>query len=228
MECLEWFKKSDYPYRSKWLSACHDDEDFDFKKKAATLLIPGSDAFFQLHGFLQKLSTIPFSKKPSAYSPNPIVMSESAGKDFDIRYKQQIEDALLKEERPKSENGADRTFKWNNRSTLKVLEKGGEVYEALAALKKEADNRNVNLVIYSTPTVSHKDAPWVYPEGYLETYRKRMKQVTHELGIAYYDYSDFFPWREEIMLDFIHPQGKIRPLLHQDLLYKLYRDRILK
>jgi hypothetical protein len=76
--------------------------------------------------------------------------------------------------------------------------------------------------VYDTPTPGHADAPHVYPEGFLESYRAAMHQTMTELNIEYYDLIDLFPWSGVYMNDFLHPSPKARRDIHQLLLCTLF------
>ena len=76
--------------------------------------------------------------------------------------------------------------------------------ESLLFQQELQDSPDVRFVVYDTPTPDHAQAPAVYPEGFLEDYRARMR---------------------ELMNDFIHVRPDARRDLHRLLVYRLYGEQ---
>lgn len=121
-------------------------------------------------------------------------------------------------------NGADATFKWNERGIPESLDPKGEIATAVRQLKERADTRGIRLIVYDTPTVMNEDAPHIYPRGFFERYRRSIEALMADLDITYYDLSDALPWRDDVMMDFIHPIPVIREDMHKLLLIEAFTD----
>ncbi len=226
-QCVDSLRDAGLLVAKDWLASCRPDQDFGILKIAAAATVPALPIFFQFHGFMQKLSTIDDSNasKPAFQH---IELTKAEEKRFAKEMKEWKATEAAAGTPTDSENGSEKNFKWSNRKTLKAIGEGGEVYRTLELLKKKADEKNVKLVIYSSPTVMHKDATWVYPEGYHEKYQAEMKSTAKKLGIRFYDYSDYYPWVRSVMFDFIHPTEAAGKRFHKVLLYRLYTDGVLK
>jgi alginate O-acetyltransferase complex protein AlgI len=120
------------------------------------------------------------------------------------------------------ENGSDVKFKWESRNVVDSLQIDGEIATALRQLKAAAEARGIRLVVYDSPTASFEEAPYIYPAGFFDQYRRTMESRMAELGIEYFDLSGALPWRSESMLDFIHPRPAQRREVHQLLLIEAF------
>lgn len=121
-------------------------------------------------------------------------------------------------------NGSNARFNWSERQIPESLRSDGEVAAALRELKINADARGIRLIIYDTPTVQHRDAPDIYPPGFLERYQRSISELMADLEIEYLDLSQLLPWRKESMLDFIHPHPDRRKDIHRILLLEAFTD----
>nr|MDQ2994612.1 MBOAT family protein [Pseudomonadota bacterium] len=115
-------------------------------------------------------------------------------------------------------NGADETFHWESRGIVESMQATGDVYTLFKHLNTELQKRSIKLVVYETPTPKHDIAPHVYPRDFFENYQKHATQMFAELGIHYFDLSDFLPWQDQFMVDFIHAQNPSRNVIHQHVL----------
>ncbi len=120
-------------------------------------------------------------------------------------------------------NGENDVFEWTRRGVFETLAEGGDVSRAIVGLQQACQARNVRFVLYNTPTVSHQEAPLIYPEGFLERYRQVLADLAARHHIEYYDFSDLFPWTDDFYLDFIHLTFEARKMLHQQLLCAIAR-----
>lgn len=225
-ECLENIHILGLDFKTGFLSRCTAIENTSLAENLAMFLLFPSDLFFQFHGMMQKIATYDHDRPED--SPQIISTSPQDRKEFYSELKTYLEKVDQQNQPPESKNGANTNFEWENRKTIEQLQAGEPIYEALKKLKAEAEKRGVNFVLYSTPTVKHTDAPFVYPKGYHENYQKAMRNMAKELNIPYYDYSFFLPWEGEVMYDFIHAKYPIRQDLHKHLLYQLMDDGVLK
>lgn len=214
-QCIDNLQSIDLPFHQDILSSCAPLKRFGIVETMLAVTIPGSSYFYQLHGFLQKMGTwgdvtekVPLSFNPTTYKGLPTFEDNTT--------------------LPTSKNGNDAQFKWSSRATLKTLAVGGEVYNALGALADAARAKNVKLVIYSTPTVSTKDAPWSYPSGFHAQYEAAITKATADHGIIFYDLSHLLPWQQGTMRDFIHPTVPMRQELHKFLLAQIIKDGHVK
>ena len=115
-------------------------------------------------------------------------------------------------------NGSNETFLWNNRGALESISPEGDAYRAISALSGLCKENGIRFVLYSTPTVTHTDAPHIYPEKFLENYQEKMLLLARQEHIEYYDFSDAVPWDSAYMGDFIHPTSETRRLIHKHLI----------
>ncbi len=187
---------------------------------ADLLVAPGKKSFVQLHGFLSKLSGsyVPLS---GAETVEPFDMEK-----YDASLAHYADEVRLAEREPlpvlDPKNGADTVFHWESRGVLDSLGPEGAMYEAFSGLKRICDRKGVRLVVYETPTVSHAEAPAIYPEGFFEEYGETIRRVMAELEIPYIDLSQVAPWDDRFFMDFIHLQNWARHMVHQELLYQLF------
>lgn len=195
-------------------------------------LIINPDERYQFSEFIFKIATkFDLASFDAAYKTSWNTASDSEDWYVNLAFKDN-EDALLQEWvkkntqgiEPTSTNGSEKDFLWKKRGILESLEPKGDVSIALKALKKECDQRGIRFIIYSSPTPSHKEAPHIYPAGFYEAYQDKMHNITKELDIIYYDFSNIFPWDIGLMGDFIHPQNKAREQVHMLLIQKLYGE----
>ena len=109
-------------------------------------------------------------------------------------------------------------MKWKERGIIESLQPEAECYQAIVNLSKACESKGIRFILYTTPTVSHKDAPNIYPEGFYEAYQAAVLKMTNENKIEYYDFSFAYPWDKAYMNDFIHPATEARKTLHKYLI----------
>jgi D-alanyl-lipoteichoic acid acyltransferase DltB (MBOAT superfamily) len=110
-------------------------------------------------------------------------------------------------------NGTDAKFRWHSRGVIESISEGGAAWESFEALRDHAAHRGVRLVVYETPTVSVADSAAHYPPAFWDEYSRRMRLMSDELGIEYWDLSHFLPWSGSAMRDFVHPSTAAREVL---------------
>ena len=176
-------------------------------------------SFSPYNGFLFKIKKYRTEKNIDIYKNNKENMVSVYGiqKNFTKHQKDPVRD---------QKNGADIKFHWLKRGVHESLEEKGEIYQALKNLKALCDAKGIKLVIYDTPTPKHNTAPHIYPEGFLENYRKLMHKMCHELHIPYNDYIDLFPWDGKFMSDFVHPTEGARKFLHLKVLQDIFKEKL--
>jgi D-alanyl-lipoteichoic acid acyltransferase DltB (MBOAT superfamily) len=125
-------------------------------------------------------------------------------------------------------NGEDTKFAWRSRKIMESLRPGGLGYVILAHLQAVSKENGVQLIVYETPTVSHSEAPAIYPEGFFEEYQTALRKTLAEIGIPYLDLSRMFPWGGQFAFDFIHLRQDSRQSVHKVLLSWLYAPEALR
>lgn len=184
-------------------------------------LEPGNDTFFQFHNFLNKLIKLSFS--PTFSIEGLQTLSEKDLKKYDDWYKKtQLETLSQHLEPALPTNGNDKQFHWKNRNILESMDESGDIYTAFKELKKLADKKGVKLVVYNSPTVSSKQAPHIYPMGFLEAYRNKLSSMMDKLGISYYDFQDEFIWDDRYTNDFVHLSFYARERIHAKLINNIF------
>lgn len=176
------------------------------------------EQFFQLHGFLYNIYTRSFRRQNNF---QVIDMNDIARNDFYKNLQDKIQSA--KTTTKDLENGENLTFKWRERGILESMKKDGDIYKAFFNIKKLADERDIRLVIYDTPTANYIDGPQIYPEGFLEEYKACIKNMTDELDIDYTDLTGLFPWKGEFFGDFIHTTSETRQDICKYMIYKTFK-----
>ncbi len=227
-ECYERLNALGFNFAVARFGECHA-RDMSYLDRALIALAPGSSMFGQFHGFLQKMKTA-FWNKPdadAAYTDH-LDLSAKAAARFFSDFKERMTAVAREKSAPASKNGADASFKWRERGTLEAIAPGGDVYEALGKLAANARARGVNFILFTTPTVTHEDAPDIYPAGYYEAYQKAMQKLAQDHKIPYYDLSGLVPWRQGVMVDFIHTTAPVRKDIQKYLLYTLHREGYIK
>ncbi len=119
-------------------------------------------------------------------------------------------------------NGLDARFKWADRGIMESLDPGNRGYQMIKLVKDELAKNRVPLVVYETPTASSAEHPTIYPPGFLDAYRARIRKAMRDLGIPYIDLMNLVPFRPGYMQDFIHPEPQMRRIVHRLVLYSLY------
>jgi len=196
------------------------------------ILNPNDKHFYQIHNFLnlayEKQAFVgPIEKKDEVISLN---MSLEARINFFEDLKKKIETDSLKRTQPPQPIVSKIDMRsLESHQALKRLERGESIYNAFRELKRLCDERGIRLVIYNSPTPSHQTETRIYQKGFLENYAKRIRVLTEELGIEYYNLLDFVPWSKTFMNDFVHPTAsstndKInsRQLIHKNLIYSIF------
>ncbi|WP_198027234.1 MBOAT family O-acyltransferase [Candidatus Paracaedibacter symbiosus] len=210
-------------YKTNHLQECGP-QNLTIANLAQLYINPSNKIFFQWHEFVHKLQTINFNRLeilPEKFSSLQEI-KEHKNKVLHNSLKDTYENPLLVEDQA---NGSDSNFHWLNRNCLESMESTGDVYVAFAILKQELDKRGIKLIVYETPTPSHKEAPHIYPKGFLEAYVQKATQMFSSLGIPYYDISRLFPWDGKFMSDFIHPQADKRKIVHQQILERVFEEK---
>lgn len=174
--------------------------------------------FFQLHGFLSKLSVL-------APRPSPEIQELPFTPLSGPRFEQDFTTMLApsrREQRPiaDTKNGSDVDFKWAQRGCIESLRPGGDIRRALAALKRLCDEHHVRLILYNTPTAEPKLAPHVWTRNFLPEFNAELKRMADDLHVEYEDCAFLFPYSGEWFYDFLHLWDGARELLHKHLLYK--------
>jgi len=207
-------------------SSCHAIEKLSLLDVIDMYCCFSADHFYQLHGFLEKVST--YMNKPEQISYPVLNFTAEEKNNFSTELETDISAAHDSPKQPHNiKNGLDKRFNWNTRGTIKSLSPEGSLYRAFSNLAKQARQQGTTLILYNTPTVLHKDYPDVYPEGYYERYQHAVSVMCEDHQLKCYDFSDLYPWHGEFMRDFIHPVGKERKRLHQYLLYKMEEDDLI-
>lgn len=178
-----------------------------------------SSARFQFREFLFKVATgfklTSFNKNTWEESINYTAYTPEKVTDLSLFLQRKI-DPLGQP--PGSTNGNDRKMKWESRGALESLAPEGKTYKALVNLDRLCKTKGIRFILYTTPTVSHKDAPDIYPEGFYEKTQAAVFNIAQSNNIEYYDFSFAFPWDAAYMVDFIHPTIAAREVLHKYLI----------
>jgi alginate O-acetyltransferase complex protein AlgI len=220
-QCVGAYALLGFTKKSKPFSECSP-MHLTAKEISQIIFMPGDDRFFQFQHFLNRIAVISlglshfYNDQSLPYTPNTL-------QDLNKWYRLTKAEADLKHiDPPVPNNGNDKEFHWLNRQTLESMDKNGEVYQAFKGLKKLADAKGVKLVIYNSPTVTAVDAPHIYPKGFIESYRAKLKSVMAELGITYYDFNNEFIWDEKYTSDFIHMGNAGRQRIHAKLINNIF------
>jgi len=196
------------------------------------ILNPSDKHFYQIHNFLsliyeKQVLIGQFKKKDEIIS---LDMSFEARKNFYEDLKKKIKtDSLKRTQPPQPVFSKINIRAWESQLALKRLERDEPIYNAFRELKRLCEERGIRLVVYNSPTPSHQTETRIYQKGFLENYSERIRMMTEELGIEYYNLLDFVPWSKTFMNDFVHPtasstKDKInsRQLIHKDLIYSIF------
>jgi alginate O-acetyltransferase complex protein AlgI len=190
-----------------------------------------SPIYYQLQGFWFKVL------HANLYENNEIKNIDLNSAEYQSFLKileKQRENSVLEEVPPKSTNGFNTTFKWRWRWIYQSLNSGGWHSNALLKLADLAVKNGKRLVIYDTPTPKYHDQlPFmsktadniIFEYAWYEGYLARIKKIVDIAEVPYIDLTGFFPWRENFMADFIHPQDNKRPLIHKRLLFLVDGDQ---
>lgn len=192
-------------------------------EKVKLLLAPGDETFFQFHNFLNKLTSLVFNTVPENQRQALTEFDEHTLKELHHWYQSAKLQAKLKHTNPPVvDNGSDKDFHWRSRGVLESMNDNGEVYSAFKELKRVADAKGVKLIVYNTPTVSHKEAPHIYPKNFIESYQAKLALTMKRLGIQYFDYQNDFIWDAAYTSDFIHPASTARDYVQAKLIYNVF------
>ena len=196
------------------------------------IMNPSDSVFYQIHNFLN-LTYEKQALTQSADKRNHILsldMSDKARNNFYGYLKRKIKEDSLKLTRPPLPELTEYDMRmWNGQQALKRLERGNSIYQAFQQLKQLCDERGVRLVVYNSPTPSHAAETRVYREGFLEDYSTKIRTLTDDLDIEYYNLLNFVPWSATFMDDFVHPSLKTtkdtvntRQFIHKHLIYSIF------
>jgi alginate O-acetyltransferase complex protein AlgI len=192
----------------------------------APALLPFNASGYQFRHFIRKISLARLGPAPLA---GELDLSPEAA---ETRLKEIMDDIASKSNSltPVStlKNGADRKFGWMKRNIFSSLDETGKGFAYLAAIKAAADRHNIRVFAYETPTVSNETMPTIYPKGFFPAYQTSLRSALARLDIPYLDLSGLFPWTGTLMADFVHALPRVRPLLHEILLYSLFQPEKLK
>lgn len=177
-------------------------------------------SFYQLHGFFNNLKTRAF--RESSEKPDVLSLTNPDREKFYADLKTALEKPNGPP--PNVDNGKNVNFKWTERGAIESISPNGDVYKAFTNLKKIATEKQVRLVIYSTPTPTHDAFKEGYPENFLESYRLQMNNLSRELGIEYFDLTEFVPFNNAFMVDFIHGSNLTLRSVHKHLIYSLFSN----
>ena len=123
-------------------------------------------------------------------------------------------------------NNIEIAMNWKERGIIESIAPGGECSRAIVNLSKLCESKGIRFILYMSPTVSHRDAPHIYPEGFYEECQAAVLKMSEKNNIEYYDFSFAYPWDEAYMNDFIHPTTKAREVLHRYLINIIVKGTI--
>lgn len=235
-ECYGELKKTGMKaqIKEKRLSNCFPVK-LNVFEKILLIIAPESPMFFQIQGFIYKF----FHRNPPSFTPSTLSLGKTEQKVFYKKLDQKRNSAVKNGIPPKGKNGYDKTFKWEARGILKSLAPGEMHDQIFQYIKQKANEKGIKLVVFNSPTPTYEahkkfyplEADRIYPKGWYEKYLKKFKKLMEKNQITYLDLSEFFPWRNEFMFDFIHPHVNSNPEInpraftHKHLIYQVYGEK---